>query len=107
MYHYFVSQSSEFCRRNPLCCFPANVYCCYCLFRYRFGPETFGYIVICERNQEDAKNSVLDMFLCVNTYKGNRCSEVTRLRAGRPRLDSPARAGRGFFLSSQWHSNRL
>jgi hypothetical protein len=33
LYRYFVSQSSEFCRRNPLCCFSTSVYCC--LFRYR------------------------------------------------------------------------
>jgi len=31
------SQSSEFCRHNPLCCFSTSVYCCFCcccLFRY-------------------------------------------------------------------------
>jgi len=33
LYGYFVSQSSEFCLHNPLCCFSANVYCC-CLFCY-------------------------------------------------------------------------
>jgi hypothetical protein len=43
---YFVSQSSEFCRHNPFCCFSTSVYCC-CLFRYRLSPETFGYILIC------------------------------------------------------------
>jgi len=32
-YRYFVSQSSEFCRHNPLCCFSTCVHCC-CLFRY-------------------------------------------------------------------------
>jgi hypothetical protein len=26
LYRYFVSQSSEFCRHNPLCCFSASVY---------------------------------------------------------------------------------
>jgi hypothetical protein len=45
LYRYFVSQSSEFCRHNPLCCFSASVYCC-CLFRYRFSPETFGYTLV-------------------------------------------------------------
>jgi hypothetical protein len=34
LYRSFVSQSSEFCRLNPLCCFLTSVYCCYCLFRY-------------------------------------------------------------------------
>jgi hypothetical protein len=33
LYGYFMSQSSEFCRHNSLCCFLASVYCC-CLFRY-------------------------------------------------------------------------
>jgi hypothetical protein len=29
LYRYFVSESSEFCRHNPLCCFSTSVYCCY------------------------------------------------------------------------------
>jgi hypothetical protein len=41
LYRYFVSQSSEFCHHNPLCCFSTSVYCC--LFRYQLSPETFGY----------------------------------------------------------------
>jgi hypothetical protein len=32
-YRYFVSQSSEFCCHNPLCCYSTSVCCC-CLFRY-------------------------------------------------------------------------
>jgi hypothetical protein len=31
LYRYFVSQSSEFCFHNPLCCFLMRVYCC-CFF---------------------------------------------------------------------------
>jgi hypothetical protein len=46
LYRYFVSQSSEFCRRNPLCCFSTSVYYCCCLFRYGLSPETFGYTVV-------------------------------------------------------------
>jgi hypothetical protein len=34
LYRYFVSQSSEFCRHNPLCCFSTSVYCCKRIFRY-------------------------------------------------------------------------
>jgi hypothetical protein len=30
LYRYLVSQSSEFCRHNPLYCFSRNVCCCYC-----------------------------------------------------------------------------
>jgi len=32
LYRYTVSQSSEFCRHNPLCCLLTSVCCC--LFRY-------------------------------------------------------------------------
>jgi len=35
LYRYFVSQSSEFCLHNPLCCFSTRVYFCFCcLFLY-------------------------------------------------------------------------
>jgi hypothetical protein len=43
LYRYFVSQSSEFCHHNPLCCFWMSV-CC--LFRYQLSPETFGYTLV-------------------------------------------------------------
>jgi len=45
LYHYFVSQSSEFCRHNPLCCFSTSAYFC-CLFRYRLDPETLEYTLV-------------------------------------------------------------
>jgi len=32
LYRYFVSQSSEICRRNPWCCFSRSVYYYCCLF---------------------------------------------------------------------------
>jgi hypothetical protein len=54
---YFVSQSSEFCRHNPLCCcFSTSVYC-FCLFHYRLSPETFGYtfVQLTTRLRTDAK----------------------------------------------------
>jgi hypothetical protein len=40
----FVSQSSEFCLHNPLCCFSTSVY--RCLFRYGLSPETLGYTLV-------------------------------------------------------------
>jgi hypothetical protein len=46
LYRYFVSQSSEFCRHNPLCCLSTSVYYCCCLFRYRLSPENFGYTFV-------------------------------------------------------------
>jgi hypothetical protein len=46
LYRYFVSQSSEFCCHNPLCCFSTTVYCCKCIRRYRLSPEAFGYTLV-------------------------------------------------------------
>jgi hypothetical protein len=46
LYRYFMSQYSEFCRHNPLCCFLTSVYCCKCVFRYRLRPATFGYTLV-------------------------------------------------------------
>jgi len=46
LYPYFMSQFSEFCRHNSLCCFSTSVYFCCCLFRYWFNPETFGYSLV-------------------------------------------------------------
>jgi hypothetical protein len=45
LYRYFVSQSSEFCRHNPLRCFSTCVCCCCCCcwLRYPLISETFGY----------------------------------------------------------------
>jgi hypothetical protein len=45
LYCYFVSQSSKFCRHNPLCCFSTSNTKGKSTFRYRFSPETFGYIL--------------------------------------------------------------
>jgi len=48
LYRYSASQSSEFCRHNPLRCFSTSVYCC-CLLRYPLSPETFGYSLVVGR----------------------------------------------------------
>jgi len=42
-----VSQSSEFCCHNPLCCFSTNVYFCKRIFHYRLSPEIFDYTFVC------------------------------------------------------------
>jgi hypothetical protein len=34
LYRYFVSQSSEFCRHNSLCCFTTSIHCFERIFRY-------------------------------------------------------------------------
>jgi hypothetical protein len=50
LYRYLVSQSSEFCRRDTLCCISTSVCycccCCCCWFRYRLSPETFGHTLV-------------------------------------------------------------
>jgi hypothetical protein len=50
LHHYYVSQSSEFSRHNPLCCLSTCVYGCTRLFRYRLSPEIFGYTLVREHN---------------------------------------------------------
>jgi hypothetical protein len=46
LYSYFVSQSTEFCLHNPLCCFSTSVCYCCCSLRCRLSPETFGYTLV-------------------------------------------------------------
>jgi hypothetical protein len=46
LYCYSVSQSSEFCRHNPLCCFSTSNTKGKRIFRYRLSPETFGYTLV-------------------------------------------------------------
>jgi hypothetical protein len=100
LYCYFVSQSSEFCRHNPLCCFSTNVYCCRCcLFRYRLSPETFGYTVVQEvvrkiggskpaydyiisyEIENASRHSRSGIF--IHESRDSSVSIATRLRAGR------------------------
>jgi hypothetical protein len=40
--HYFVSQSNDFYRHNPLYCFSTSVCCCKHIFHYRLSPDIFG-----------------------------------------------------------------
>jgi hypothetical protein len=54
LYRYYVSQLSEFCRHNPLCCFSTRfiiiiiiiIIAAAALFRYRLSPETFVYTLV-------------------------------------------------------------
>jgi hypothetical protein len=46
LYCYFVSQSIEFCRHNPLCCFSTSVYFCKRILLYGLSPETFGCTIV-------------------------------------------------------------
>jgi hypothetical protein len=46
LYHYFMSQSYEFCVHNPLCCFWTSSTKGKPIFHYRLSPETFGYTLV-------------------------------------------------------------
>jgi hypothetical protein len=52
-----VSQFSDFCRQNPLCCFSTSVCCCKRVFRYRLSPETFGYTLVFPRETDTRRGS--------------------------------------------------
>jgi hypothetical protein len=41
-----VSQSSEFCSHNPLCCFSTSKAKGKRIYRYRLKPETYGYTLL-------------------------------------------------------------
>jgi len=46
LYRYFVSQSSEFCLHNSLCCFSTSNTEGKLILLYRLSPETFGYTLM-------------------------------------------------------------
>jgi hypothetical protein len=46
LYRYFMSQSSEFCRYDPLWCFSTSNTKGERIFSYRLSPETFGYTLV-------------------------------------------------------------
>jgi hypothetical protein len=69
----FFSQSSEFCRHNPLCYFSTNVCCCKRIFHYRLIPETFGYTPV------KGANSVFR--ICDRVHIFVNSSNKTKLRA--------------------------
>jgi hypothetical protein len=81
---FCVSQSSEFCRHDPLCCFSTSVYCCCCLFRYRLGPETFGYTLVRVRpvNYQTKLDSLYNVRFFRFTLDFLACSGSTEVRKG-------------------------
>jgi len=68
LYCYFVSESSEFCRHNPLCCFSTSNTKGERIFRYRLSPETFGYTLV-------AFNTVIN--LCTYSHKRHTSRDPT------------------------------
>jgi hypothetical protein len=63
---YIVSESSEFFRYNPLCCFSTTVHCSKRVYLYRLSPGTFGYtLVCCEKNQQIFKINISAFVYCM------------------------------------------
>jgi len=60
-----VSQSSDFCCHNPLCCFSMSGYC-WCLFRYGLSPETFGYTLVKNQSQNVRWSCACAVFVSLN-----------------------------------------
>jgi hypothetical protein len=87
---YFVSQPSELCRHNPLCCFSTTVYCCCCcLFRYRRSPETFGYTlahckeILVPIEDRRKRNISLANAMCLKIKRSNENEEGRERRRKR------------------------
>jgi hypothetical protein len=59
LYRNFMSQSSEFCRHNPLCCFSTSNTKGKRTYLYRLSPETFGYTLVffCFRNKTSCRGT--------------------------------------------------
>jgi hypothetical protein len=68
-----MSQSNEFCRHNTLCCLWTSNTKGKRIFRYRFSPETFGYIMHCLYHRAPAHVSGL----CVTLLSGKFPSWIT------------------------------
>jgi hypothetical protein len=64
-----MSQSSESCRHNPLCCFSTSVYFCKRIFRYRLSPETFGYTLVPYLHYSLSLYHLLTMFVQFSDYR--------------------------------------
>jgi hypothetical protein len=82
LYRYFVSQSSEFCRHNPLCCFSMSVY---------------FYFVI------DSVRKLLDITLCV--YIHIRVCIYIYIMSHIPRLKQPEREASYSYPTSAYIQN--
>jgi len=65
LYRYFVGQSSEFCRHNPLCCFSMSNTKGKHIVYYQLSPETSGYTLIAsgeETTNAHAKRSLRELW---------------------------------------------
>jgi hypothetical protein len=63
LYRYFVSQSSEFCRHNPLCCFTTSSTKGKRIFLYRVSPGTFGYTVVHSQIRLQSKHFMFHIYI--------------------------------------------
>jgi hypothetical protein len=72
----FLSQSSEFCRHNPLCCFSTNNTKHKHIFCYWLIPETFGYTFVYYVHLEDGGSMDLQYDMLVSYHN------IRKLRLG-------------------------
>jgi hypothetical protein len=77
-----VSQSSEFCHYDPLCCFSTSNTKGKLIFRYRLSPETFGYsLVIYIRQKKVTQEKIRRLSNRIQISMETDCSEE-HLRGG-------------------------
>jgi hypothetical protein len=62
-YRYFVSHSSEFCHRNPLCCFSVSNTKGKYIFCYGLSPETFGYTLVFVAEEVVWASTIISIFM--------------------------------------------
>jgi hypothetical protein len=104
LYRYFVSQSNEFCRHNPLCCFWTSV-CC--LFRYRLSPEIFGYNLLHLASKytetatsEEVSHIMLILIIYMKVKVKSLC--LTKHRTMKTYWGSGCKAPRILDLGTRW-----
>jgi hypothetical protein len=71
-----MSQSSEFCRHNTLCCFSTRASCCCCcccLFRYRLSPDTPSCVCVCVSSMSDRHADVMKAFKVLKPISCSIC----------------------------------
>jgi hypothetical protein len=112
---WFMSQSSEFCHHNLLCCFSASNTKGKRIFRYRLSPETFGYTRVFYLGTARSAKQMVQWLLRHDYYvksmhRQSRDSSVgiaTRLRAGRLDNRGSIPGGGWEFFSSTPRPDRL
>jgi len=83
-----LSQSSEFCRHNPLCCFSTSNTKGKIIFSYRLSPESFGYTLVSTALESTEKSVTFTR--CVNRIHGLQFVFFSMCISGQGHCLSPA-----------------